>query len=108
MTKLIAIVVVLLASPALAKAADSCPVPGTMEQWRTDYCTSQVGANAIAMKSCLDKERRLLFRSACTAKLHYKRAMCELTVGGSGSSSVESCVQDPLFHGNTVRGGHEA
>jgi len=105
MKKLLAISVVLaLGSPALAQADDSCPVPGAMEHWRADYCMSQVGTDdVLAAQACLEKEQTRLFRSSCTAKLHYKREMCELSVRSSGKGSVEACVKDPLFRGHTVR-----
>jgi hypothetical protein len=108
MTKLTAISILVLALglPFLVHAGDSCPVPGAMEHWRADYCMSQVGTDdVLAAQPCLEKEQTLLFRSACTAKLHYKRKMCELSVRASGKGSVDVCVKDPLFQGRTVRNG---
>jgi hypothetical protein len=108
MTKLIAISFAILALglPAVANAGDDCLVPGTMAHWRADYCVSLVGTDdVIATQPCLEKERQILFRSSCTAKLHYKRKMCELSIRSSGAGSVEACIKDPLFQGHVVRNG---
>ncbi|MCL2021072.1 MAG: hypothetical protein FWG81_02975 [Betaproteobacteria bacterium] len=108
MARFIAITALMLAlgSPTLAQTGDSCPVPGEMEHWQADYCMGQVGTDdIIAAQPCLEKEWKRIFRSACTAKLHYKRRMCEQSIRRSGAGSVEECVKDPLFQGFAVRNG---
>jgi hypothetical protein len=108
MMKIITSAAILLAlnSSALAKDGDSCLVPGEMAHWRADYCMSKVGTDdIIAAQPCLEKEWKRRVRSACSAKLHYKREMCKLSVSNGVADSVQACMQDPRFQGLVVRNG---
>jgi hypothetical protein len=82
-----------------------CPVEGDIIHWIADYCMARIGTDdEIAASDCIDRERRIVFDGACAAKLHYKRAMCELAVhDDTGAASVAVCVADPSFKGRTVR-----
>jgi hypothetical protein len=74
-----------------------------MEHWRADYCMAQSETDdVIAAQPCLDRESKILFRSDCTAKLHYKREMCKLSIGDS-VEKIDACVRDPSFQGLTVQ-----
>ena len=78
-------------------------MPGTMEHWRADYCLARSETDdIIAAQPCLDRESKILFRSDCTAKLHYKREMCKLS-NGSSIKMIDACVRDPDFQGLIVR-----
>ena len=68
---------------------------------------AQIGTDdVIAAGPCLERESQVRFRSACNGKLHYKQAMCKLSVrAGSYPGSVDNCVEDPLYIGPTVRNG---
>ena len=49
---------------------------------------------------------QILFRSECSARAHYKRALYALAVGRGGyRSSVTECVDDQEFEGITVWDG---
>jgi hypothetical protein len=90
---------------ALASPPATCPIPGELQHWQADYCMAKIGTDdIIAAGPCLERESQFRFRSACNGKLHYKQAMCELSVrAGSYSGSVDRCVKDPLYIGLTVR-----
>jgi hypothetical protein len=93
-----------LVSPLMAKDGNTCPVSGDLEHWRADYCMSEIGTDdVIAAQSCLEKEWKKVFHSACAGKLHYKRLMCEKSVKLAQSGSVKSCLRDDGFQGPTVR-----
>ena len=98
-----------LVACGVAPAAElrTCPVPGELQYWQADYCMAGIGTDDIIVASdCLERESRIRFRSSCSGKLRYKQAMCKLAVrAGSYSGSVDSCVEDPLFIGATVRNG---
>ena len=87
--------------------ADDCPIPGEMAHWQADYCMAQVGTDdIIAAGPCLERESAVRFRSACSAKQHYKAGLCEQVIAnGARRGSVEACVADPEFAGRTVRDG---
>ncbi|TZF80575.1 hypothetical protein [Cognatilysobacter lacus] len=105
MIKFTAAVLVLTSSLAQAAGPPACAVPGKMEHWRADYCLAKVGTDDIlAAQSCLETEEKVLFRSACTANLYYKRKICVLNAAAAGTS-VEKCVADPAVVGPTVRNG---
>jgi hypothetical protein len=54
----------------------------------------------------MKQEAAIMFRSNCSEKLHYKRALCQMDMAyDSQYSSVEHCVNDPGFVGKTVRDG---
>ena len=92
--------------PAAAHAArDDCPIEGDVAQWAADYCMASIGTDdEIAASDCLRRERARTFESACSAKLYYKRSMCELAVSyHAGVESVATCVADRDFVGRTVR-----
>jgi len=47
-----------------------------------------------------------MFPGSCTAKLYFKRALCELVVARQArSGTVDACVDNPAFSGTTVRNG---
>ena len=92
---------------ASASPPEACPISGEFEHWRVDYCLFMTETDdIIAADPCLERESRIRFRNSCKGKLHYKRALCELVIdAGQRSGSIESCVEDPLFVGPTVRNG---
>jgi len=101
-----AVVTLLLASAlASARAAGpACPIEGEVVQWIADYCMSKLETDdEIAASDCIAKELQGKRGSACAAKRHFKRALCELAAARAGVSSVEQCVADRSFAGSTVR-----
>jgi hypothetical protein len=68
---------------------------------------AQIGTDdEIAASDCISKEHQRAFRSACGAKLHFKRALCEIVVASQArSGTVKACVDDRTFSGPTVRNG---
>jgi len=79
--------------PFTARASDACPIPGTQNEWLERYCALQaVAVDAAAQSQCMRKQRAISFRSDCTAKLHFKRLMCESQVS---TSRVQACLSDP-------------
>lgn len=101
------VIAILASGGASASPPITCPIPGDLLHWQADYCMAEIGTDdIIAATPCLERESQIRFRSACNGKLHYKQAMCKLSVGaGSYSGSLDSCVKDPLFIGPTVRNG---
>jgi hypothetical protein len=92
---------------AIAAESVACP-PGGPIQWIADYCMAKIGTDdEIAASDCISTENNMVsFRSACTAKLHFKRALCEVVVGtGARLGTVDSCVADEQFVGHTVQNG---
>jgi hypothetical protein len=89
-----------------AHGAD-CPVPGEKIHWIADYCMAQLETDdEIPAMDCIAKENAIAFRSACAAKRHYKKAMCELSIShGTLKGDVARCVADPEYVGATVRNG---
>jgi hypothetical protein len=101
---------VALLSSGFASAADQMPVacpPGEPVQWIADYCMARLGTDdEIAASDCISKESEIMFRSSCTAKLHFKRSLCEVLVkSGTRKGTVNACVDDPAFFGTTVLHG---
>jgi len=92
-------------SIAADTAAAACSVEGEVVHWVADYCMASIGTDdEIAASDCIDRERRLVFHDECAAKLHYKRAMCELAVKhGARAGPVADCAADRSFMGHTVR-----
>ena len=96
--------------PAMGFAADSrapaCPAGETIH-WVADYCMARIGTDdEIAASDCIAEQSVGAFRSACAARLHFKRALCEMVVkNGSRAGTVDACVADPGFAGPTVRRG---
>ena len=103
-----AIVLTACASPSSPSPSPSpCPVPGELVHWQADYCLFETETDdIIAAGPCLERESGMRFRSACSGKRHYKRALCERSVfAGYRPGTVDACVSDPLFMGSTVRNG---
>lgn len=105
-----AVAAALAAWCGLACAADSTPgtcPPGETIQWMADYCMASIGTDdEIAASDCIAEQGRISFGSACTARAHFKRALCEIVVrNGSRPGTVDACVADPSFAGRTVRRG---
>lgn len=102
------VLMALLCWRGVALAADSniCP-PGEPIQWIADYCMAKIGTDdEVAASDCIAAESKIMFRSECTAKLYFKRALCEVLVrAGTRSGTVDACVADPQFVGDTVRNG---
>lgn len=98
---------VALTACASPSSPSPCPVPGELLHWQADYCLFETETDdIIAAGPCLERESGHRFRNACGGKLHYKRALCERSVGaGYRPGPVEDCVDDPLFMGPTVRNG---
>ena len=82
-----------------------CAVKGDAIHWVADYCMASIGTDdEIAASDCIDRERQLVFNGECAAKLHYKRAMCELAVKyDPRAAPIAACVADRSFMGRTVR-----
>jgi hypothetical protein len=60
----------------------------------------------IPASPCIEEQMDILFRSECSAKAHFKTALCELAVNrGSYGGTVNECVDDAGFVGVTVRNG---
>jgi hypothetical protein len=107
-TRTFAAVAVLLAGAigSARAAASACPVEGELVQWIADYCMSKLETDdEIAASDCIAKELQGKRGSACAAKQHFKRTLCELAVARAHVSSVEQCVADRSFAGSTVRQG---
>ena len=85
--------------------AAECAVEGDAIHWLADFCMASIGTDdEIAASDCIDRERRLVFDGECAAKLHYKRAMCELAVKHDARAApVAACFADRSFMGRTVR-----
>ena len=97
--KKIAYYLILLWVALTAKAAwaAKCPVAGEPEHWIAKYCQYKDQRGA---QSCEDAESKVLFRSNCTARLHYKRALCELAISRKQrKGSADACVKDNSFDG---------
>ncbi len=93
----------------LAALADepSCEIPGEKIHWIADYCMARLETDdEIPAMDCIAKENAVPFRSACAAKRHYKKAMCELSISRRTlNGELERCVADPEYVGATVRNG---
>lgn len=87
--------------------SNACAIPGEAIHWLADYCMASIGTDdEIAASDCIERERRVVFENDCVAKLHYKRAMCELAARyDNRAASVANCVADRSFIGRTVRNG---
>ena len=97
-----------LLAPLVALADErSCQIPGKKIHWTADYCMAQLETDdEIPASDCIAKQAAIPFPDECAAKLHYKKAMCELSVSrGTVKAGVERCVADPGFVGRTVRRG---
>jgi len=58
----------------------------------------------ILVKSCIDAENGVMFRSSCIQKTHYKKAICQIAVAnGSRKGTASDCFNDKMFMGPTVR-----
>lgn len=99
-----AVLLALLGNAAIA-AVDNCPAGGQPVQWIADYCMAKGQTDDLeAVMACIEQAGQIQFRSNCTAKLHFKRLLCEVTLsGGSAYKSVEQCIKDPGFVGPTVK-----
>lgn len=104
---LLAAAIALGACASPSSSPSPCAVPGELLHWQADYCLFEAETDdIIAAGPCLERESGKRFRNACNGKRHYKRAMCEQSVAaGYRPGSVDSCVEDPLFMGRTVRNG---
>jgi hypothetical protein len=96
----------LLGASCAASAAPPCPRGETI-QWVADWCMARIGTDdEIAASDCIAREQRRKFASACSAKTHYKRALCRIVIAnGSRRDSAARCAADPEFSGATVRDG---
>ena len=97
----------LMTGYAQSAQPNACPVQGQVIQWVADYCMFKLETvDEIAASDCIADEIKASFKSACVAKAHYKRALCELTIkAGSTPGPIERCVADRSFMGSTVRRG---
>ncbi len=58
----------------------------------------------IPASSCINMEAGRSFANDCMAKLHYKRALCQLAISRRlRQDDIDSCVSDQAFAGPTVR-----
>lgn len=103
----LSVALIALSGGASASQPNSCPIPGDLLHWQADYCLFKTGTDdIIAAGPCLERESQIDFRSSCSGKFHYKRALCELAIGaGQRSGPIGGCIKDPLFIGPTVRNG---
>lgn len=85
----------------------ACPIPGEPVQWIADYCMAGIGTDdEIAASDCIHQQLERKFEDACRAKLHFKRALCQLMLDqGTVQGPIERCLNDPSFQGRTVRQG---
>lgn len=85
----------------------ACPIPGEPVQWIADYCMAGIGTDdEIAASDCIHRQLERKFDSACKAKAHFKRALCQLMLEqGTVQGPIERCLNDPAFQGRTVRHG---
>jgi hypothetical protein len=102
--------VALLCWSGVAAAADSAPPgcpPGEKIQWIADYCMAKLQTDdEIAASDCISTEYKVAFSDACAGKLYFKRALCEIVVKrGTRAGTVDMCVADKTFAGNTVQNG---
>ena len=90
-----------------AIADDTCPVNGPKIQWLADYCMYKLGTDdIITADPCMNEDAKRHYESDCAAKIHYKKAMCEIAIsGGWVKKTPEQCFADPNFMGSTVRNG---
>ncbi len=90
-----------------ADTQSDCPIQGEVVQWIADFCMARIGTDdEIAASDCIAEQIPLSFKNACSAKEHYKRALCALAISnGSIPGPIERCVDDPSFSGSTVRNG---
>lgn len=100
------------AEPTSAPRANAlrtaCDIPGEPIQWIADYCMALIGTDdEIAASECINDQLTQVPSDACAAKAQFKRGLCGLVVAnGFRSGTVDACVEDPGFSGNTVaRGG---
>lgn len=87
--------------------ASICPVQGETIHWIADYCMATIGTDdEIAASDCISGQGGIRFRSDCAARMHFKRALCELSVERrTYDGTVKACTDDPGFVGETVRNG---
>lgn len=85
--------------------ADNCAAAGEPVQWIADYCMFVNETDDLeAAMPCIGTFSKLEFPDACMAKLHFKRLLCEAQHAMTNvHQSVEQCVGDRAFSGNTVR-----
>lgn len=90
-----------------ATPLSACPVQGEVIHWVADYCMFKFETDdEIAVSDCIADQIKIGVKNECTAKANYKRALCELTIrSGATRGTVERCVADGSFMGNTVRNG---
>jgi hypothetical protein len=91
----------------LAQARTVCAIPGEPVQWIADYCMAMLGTDdEIAASDCIGEQIARAPKDGCAAKAHFKQRLCRIVVAnGSRPGSVEACVADPEFGGNTVSHG---
>lgn len=97
----------LVATPACGQDSPNCSIPGDKIHWITDFCMAKFGTDdEIPAMDCIDQELRRLFPDDCSAKRHYKRAMCEGVVSRQAfAGTIDDCLADENFMGPTVRNG---
>ncbi|OGB25555.1 MAG: hypothetical protein A3I66_23210 [Burkholderiales bacterium RIFCSPLOWO2_02_FULL_57_36] len=97
----------LLAATSVAAEPADCRISGAAMHWIADYCMSNLETDdEIPAGFCIDKERRIAFRSECAARQHYKKKMCELAISrGTIQGNLKRCLADRDFVGPTVRNG---
>ena len=80
-------------------AGSECAVIGEPEHWIKELCLYKQRTDDVSVaETCIAEQRQLVFRSNCTARLHYKRALCELTISrGQRTGSIDACVEDRSF-----------
>jgi hypothetical protein len=94
------------ATPVLAQSR-ACLAAGEKIHWMADYCMSKLETDdEIAASSCIEAELKRSFRSDCAAKVHYKSALCRLSISRKlRPDGIKGCLADKAFMGPTVRNG---
>lgn len=97
----------LSAGAPVAAGPTECPVAGEKVHWIADYCMALLETDdEIPASSCIADELHKVFASDCAARVHYKRALCERSIGlGERRDDLDGCLADPGFVGATVRKG---
>ena len=97
----------LSAAASVHAQSRECAAPGMKIHWMADYCMSKLETDdEIAASDCIDAELKRAFKSDCAAKIHYKNALCRLSVSRKlRTGGVRDCVADRTFMGPTVRNG---
>ena len=104
-TALTTLLLILLAAPVFGQDSSPCPIEGEKIHWIADFCMAKLETDdEIAAMDCINQELEHPFPNDCTAKRHYKRALCTLAIADKViAETPERCLEDKDFMGSTVR-----